>query len=329
MVSRKKSKRKQKRPSSKRRQKRVLDGGEPITIFIKLLGGKTHISKIDPDNTIESIISECREKSSIDEKEFKYVLRFGSNILSDLSQTISDCGIRNESTLELMKKELSWEFKTVNYQQPGNLYRMLEVEASETTVTGAATRPAASILVAAPESIEKHSKVSNEISDELNNGWEIVNVFYRYHNGPSVFPEILYKKKYISTKKYEVKFIDYNEDRKMKKKYRLDEYDEWVGMIKKSKLKTYTWMKDTVDKETYLNEMKNFIDNMPEKDKNFYMSKKLEVLGLPEGVFGGENEMEDEVNNGWEIVNIYYTYTSPYFNNMTPFPKILYKKKIS
>ena len=108
MVSRKKSKRNQKeiKKKSKRRQKRVLDGGEPITIFIKLLGGKTHISKIDPDNTIESIISECREKSSIDEKEFKYVLRFGSNILSDLSQTISDYGIRNESTLELTTKKL-------------------------------------------------------------------------------------------------------------------------------------------------------------------------------------------------------------------------------
>ena len=110
MVSRKKSKRKQKRPSSKRRQKRVLDGGEPITIFIKLLGGETHISKIDPGNTIESIISECREKSPIDEKEFKYVLRFGSNILSDWSKTISYYGIRNESALQLTTKKLPSPF---------------------------------------------------------------------------------------------------------------------------------------------------------------------------------------------------------------------------
>ena len=101
MVSRKKSKKK-----SKRGRKRVLDGGEPITIVIKLLGGKTHISNIDPDNTIESIISECREISPIDEKEFKYVLTFGSIILSDWSKTISDYGIRNESRLHLTTKKL-------------------------------------------------------------------------------------------------------------------------------------------------------------------------------------------------------------------------------
>ena len=109
MVSRKKSKRNQKeiKKKSKRGRKRVLDGGEPITILIKLLGGKTHISTIDPDNnTIESIISECREKSPIDEKEFKYVLTFGSIILSDWSKTISNYGIRNESELHLTTKKL-------------------------------------------------------------------------------------------------------------------------------------------------------------------------------------------------------------------------------
>lgn len=105
---RKKSNRIQKR--SKRIRKRILDGGEPISIIIRDFDGKRYELKIDTDNTIESIISKCREKSPIDETEFKYVLKLGSVILSDCSKTISEYGIANESTLHLSYKKLPSPF---------------------------------------------------------------------------------------------------------------------------------------------------------------------------------------------------------------------------
>jgi len=114
MVSRKNQRKKiefkriQKR--SKRNRKSILDGGEPISIIIRDFDSKRYELKIDTDNTIESIISECRKRSPIDETEFKYVLRLGSIILSDWSKTISDCGIANESTLELSSKKLPSPF---------------------------------------------------------------------------------------------------------------------------------------------------------------------------------------------------------------------------
>ena len=165
-----------KQRKSKKRSRRILDGGENITIIIRDFEGKRYEISVNTDETIKQLIEKCKEQSPIDEKEFQYILALGGKILSE-EKNISEYIIRTESTLELMKKELLWEFKTVNYQQ-NNLYGILEPN----------------------KSIEKHSKVDKEISDELNNGWEIANVFYRYRNiGNDEFPEILYKKKMIQT----------------------------------------------------------------------------------------------------------------------------------
>jgi len=109
MVSRKKSKRNRKEivKKSKRNRKRILDGGL-IDIIIKPLGGERYTIKIDDTYTIGSIISECREKSPIDETKFKYVLKLsGGKILSNSSK-ISDYGIGKESTLKLTTKNIAF-----------------------------------------------------------------------------------------------------------------------------------------------------------------------------------------------------------------------------
>ena len=173
MVSRRKNMKKiHNRKSKKRSRKNILDGGDDININIRDFEGKRYEISVNTDDTIKQLIEKCKEKSPI-EKEFQYVISLTGKILSEENLISEYGGIRTESTLDLMKKELLWEFKTVNYQ-PNNLYRMLEPS----------------------ESIEKHSKVDKEINDQLNNGWEIANVFYRYRNsGNDEFPEILYRKK--------------------------------------------------------------------------------------------------------------------------------------
>jgi hypothetical protein len=211
MVSRKKSK------NSKRNLKRILDGGD-ITIIIKDFEGKRYELSIDTDNTIESIISECKKKSHIDEKEFKYVLQLEGELLDEFAN-ISDYKIGNESTLNLIKKKLLWSFKRISYQYYNrdivtdtifNNWSNKLKEGKYKFGRGEDNLNKENYINAIKKRFNECKERNNlhlfnlpqineafcdELNNEMNDGWEIVNINYPYEGHfPSEFPIILFKK---------------------------------------------------------------------------------------------------------------------------------------
>jgi len=103
--STKRSNKRSKKRSRVSQKKRILDGGDDLEVTVKDgIKGGSHVFRVNSDDSVQSILDKYKSKLvqnskwPINENENKYILIITDHIL-ELDQTISEAGIKNESTV--------------------------------------------------------------------------------------------------------------------------------------------------------------------------------------------------------------------------------------